>query len=175
MLGLFFSCQGFIAVSYMWTGRVSWVLTMHITRLYPSLRLCVMLLICFRFLLCVWPSSARHGQLNSHLPSNSVFLRCRDYCRATKGIDAPAAQLTVDKNMESPRGRPPVWTKTEPNSGMQKVSESSILTGTNPPPHTFAAERSSSPSPCPPLRRIPPSWSDPAVGPSPFFPSPASF
>lgn len=54
---------------------------------------------------------------------------------------------------------------------MWTVSESGILTGTNPPPHTFAAERSSSLSPCPPLRLIPPSWSAPAAWSSPSSPS----
>lgn len=57
---------------------------------------------------------------------------------------------------------------------MWKVSGSGILTGTDPPPHTFAAERPFSLSPCPPLRRIPQSWSAPAAGPSPSSPSRAS-
>lgn len=53
-------------------------------------------------------------------------------------------------------------------------SASGCLTGTNSPPHTFAAGRSSFLSPCPPLRLIPLSWSDPAAGSSPFSPSLAS-
>lgn len=51
---------------------------------------------------------------------------------------------------------------------VKRVSGFGVWTGTNSPPHTFAAERSSSLSPCPPLRPIPPSWSDPAVCSSPF-------
>ncbi len=57
---------------------------------------------------------------------------------------------------------------------MWKVSGSGILTGTNPLPHTFAAERSFSPSPCPPLHLIPPSWSAPAAWSFPSSPSLAS-
>lgn len=122
------------------------------------------------FFICLWTALSNEYdqallQLCKTQPINLMFgflkhiFHHRNYWRDTKGMDS---------GMESTKQT------THTPSGRWKVSASGILTGTNPSPRTFAAERSFSLSPCPPLRLIPPSWSDPAAWSSPSSPSLAS-